>query len=129
VEPIQIKLLDGRTYEVRPLTLGPLRRAWPKMIEATRGDLAERMGPALEVVHIALTASGHKIEIETLENELVNLPIIMDAFNKVIGISGLKLEAVEPGKVLALASRQTGTPSASTSPAPSDGPSNTSTGM
>jgi hypothetical protein len=129
-QPVELQLLDGKTYTIRPLTLGPLIAIYPK-IEAVFGslsDLPATLGNSADVVLAALVNSGYvDLTREHLVEDLLDLELVQEAFKAVIAVSGLKVKEVDPGKVLALVKAPpTGSESSATSPAPSDGPLSTS---
>jgi hypothetical protein len=128
-KPIEIKLLDGKTYTIRPMNLGPLIDIYPKIqtvFSLAREDFPGLLNGAADVVLAALNDSGYQIERDHLINDLVDVQLVQEAFAAVMAVSGLKMKPVDPGKVLALTRSLTGQESFATSPAPLVGPSNTS---
>jgi hypothetical protein len=129
-KPVELVLLDGKTYRIRAMTLGPLIDIYPK-IQAVfelvpKGDLAATLSATADVVLAALNDSGYQVTREQLLNDLVDVVLVQEAFAAVIAVSGLKIKPADPGKVLALTRIPTGQESSATSPAPLVGPSSTS---
>jgi hypothetical protein len=132
-QPVEFELLDGKTYKVRPLTIGPLADAYPKMREVGKamgsGDVPAMIAAGVDVILIALVASGYQdMTREKLLADLVDFETMQIAFAKVVEVSGLKwAPATGAGNVRALTRQSpTGLESSATSPAHSDGPSTTS---
>lgn len=129
--PIELTLGD-KAYVIKPLALGPLRRAWPHLLAAGRalGDaekFPELADHASQAILVALNFSGYDVTLEDLTEHILDFQTMQEAFAAVVEVSGLKFDRVPGGNVTALTrSSQTGSDSNATSPAPLDGTSNTS---
>lgn len=132
IDPIEIKL-GGEVYRIKPLALGPLRRAWPHLLAAGRalGDaekFPELADHASQAILVALNFSGYDVTLEDLTENILDFQTMQEAFAAVVEVSGLKFDRATAGKVTALTrvASPTGSDSSATSPAPLDGTSNTS---
>ena len=113
---IHIELADGKEYLFRPLTLGDL--------EDTREDLrrfedpsnqidAEAMAIIAGLAHRSLRRSYPDLTLTDVKN-LLGIDTLLDVFEAVMDIAGLKRKQVEEGKRLALANQATSTGDGST---------------
>lgn len=131
-DPVELKLSDGITYTIKPLALGPLRRAWPHLLAAGRalGDaekFPELADHAAQAILVALNFSGYPVTLEQVTESLLDFQSMQEAFAAVVEVSGLKFDRTTAGKVTALTrASPTGSDLSATLPAPSDGISNTS---
>lgn len=77
-------MIDGRTYQVAPLTLGPLRRMLERGIEGkSEIDLFDMW---LETVHAAMRRAGNAPELAELR-DATDVPDLLAALDVVLELS------------------------------------------
>jgi hypothetical protein len=107
--------MGGQEWQVPPLTLGQLRRLWPKITDLTSQDTLLIMDAVCEIVAAALSRNYPDMTIERVA-DLIDLENRERVVNAVMGGSGFL--AGEAGAV----SRANGAASTASSPPLADTP-------
>ena len=108
-------LLGGTEYVVPPLALGALEQ-FQDRINSFTGDVSDlkQVGAVIDIAHAALKRNYPELPRETVANDLIDVGNMIEIFEAVMDVSGLKRKAKEQAAGEAAAGNSAGTTSTAT---------------
>ncbi len=89
-------VFDGKTYVLPPITLGKLEQLQARLVKLDRNDVLgpESVRTMLDAIHVSLQRNYPELTREEV-GELVDVGSMVDAFEAVMDVSGLKRKQLE----------------------------------